>query len=162
MGLRKGRKQIYWERLRANRSKIVAANLSGINMLECYHLSAMSLPLSLTHTPRMVIPHCPTSDLAASHWNHTVRVHAAAHIKNSWTAESAGLWVDQYRNSHFCVFQLSPLCDTTFSLSSMLLLSPGLFPHILPCSFHAFHRGRKVCEPLQFWIQNLGAESVCV
>lgn len=103
MGLRKGKKQIYWERLRANRSKIVAANLSGINMLECYHLSAMSLPLSLTHTPRMVIPHCPSSDLAASHWNHTVQLHAAAHIKNSWTAESAALWVDQYRKCHFCL-----------------------------------------------------------
>lgn len=56
---------MYGERLRANRSKTVA-NLSGINMLECYHLRATF------HTDRLgtVIPRCPSRDRVASQLNH--------------------------------------------------------------------------------------------
>lgn len=57
---------MYGERLRANRSTVKLANLSGINMLECYHLRATF------HTDRLgtVIPRCPSRDRVASQLNH--------------------------------------------------------------------------------------------
>lgn len=113
----------YWEKVRANRSETVA-NLSGISMLECYHMRVASQTWTYPHSP--VIPHCPSSDLLASHFKQTRRRGIAA--SEQLPHKQLGCWI-----CSSCSTEQRSDWSILLSFPYTLHYHPPILP-LLPCT----------------------------